>query len=138
MHYCLARKRSCTKQVLEIVKEAVDQYHVAPCKPVKMMTDFKLAIINAYTAVFPGTVSGCYFHFSQIIYRRVQGDGLQDQYSDPLDRTVKWFTHMLVALAFIPEANVANSYAKLHRVCPQVLHNVFYEFNKYFISGRPG
>jgi len=45
---------------------------------------------------------------------------------------------MLAALAFVPEADVADSYAQLRRACPQVLHNVFDEFNEYFISGRPG
>ncbi len=73
------KKTELYKEVLEVVKEAVERFHTVPCVPTKIMSD-----------IFPTVpLSGCYFHLGQIIYRRVQGDGLQEQYQDPLDRIVK-------------------------------------------------
>ncbi len=71
------KKTECYEEVLEVVKDAVEGFHVAPCALTKIMSDFELVIINACTEVFPGVpLSGCYFHLGQIIYRRVKGNGL--------------------------------------------------------------
>jgi len=84
------KKTELYREVLQVVKDAVDRFRVDACTPVKIMTDFELAIINACKEVFPAVpVSACYFHLGQIIYRRIQDDGLQEQYRDPLDTTVK-------------------------------------------------
>ncbi len=106
--------------------------------PTKIMNDFELAIINACTGLFPGVpLSGYYFHLGQIIYRRVQGDGLQEWYQDPLDRTVKNCTHILLALAFVPEADALTSFTELHRECLAELYDVYDEFNEFFVTGKP-
>ena len=40
-------------------------------------TDFEKAILNAVQIVFPGVkLYGCYFHFSQNLWRNVQTKGL--------------------------------------------------------------
>lgn len=131
------KKTELYKEVLEVVKDAVARFNVPRCNPMKVMTDFELAIINAVSEVFPNVpVSGCYFHLGQILYRRIQGDGLQAQYRDPADRSVKRFAHMLLALAFVPVADVRGAYKELRRACPQILHGVYDEFNAYYISGR--
>ncbi len=84
------KKTELYKEVLEVVKDAVEIFNIAPCAPSKIMSDFELAILNACREVFTGVpLSGYYFHLGQIIYRRVQGDGLEEQYRDPLNRTVK-------------------------------------------------
>jgi len=46
------------------------------------MTDFKQAMLNAFRSVFPSVSrSGCFYHFSQCIYRQVQQHGLQNDYA---------------------------------------------------------
>ena len=56
------------KKVLEVVKDAVEQYWIQPCAPVNIMTDLELAIINAATAVFPTIpMSCCYFYLGQSV-----------------------------------------------------------------------
>ncbi len=78
--------------VLEVVKDAVEWFYIASCVPTK--SDFELAV-NACTKVFPGVLlSGCYFHLGQIICRRRPGNGLQEQYRNPLYRTVKRYMHI--------------------------------------------
>lgn len=126
------------REVLEAVKAAVDRFNITPCVPTKIMCDFELAILNACEMVFPGVPrSGCYFHLGQIIYRRVQAAGLQEQYRDPVDRSVKRFTHMLLALAFVPEDDVSTAFTELRRECPAELLGVYDDFQENYITGRP-
>lgn len=43
------------------------------------MTDFELNIRNAFRLFWPDvTLVGCYFHFSQLIWRRVKGKFRQE------------------------------------------------------------
>ncbi len=110
----LSRKKTeLYEEVLEVVKDAVKWFHIAPPYVLtKIMSDFVLTIMNACTEVIHGvSLSGYYFHLGHTIYRRVQGEGLQEQYRDPLDRTVKWYTHMVLALAFF-KADVVTSFAE--------------------------
>ncbi len=43
---------------------------------------------------------------------------------------------MLLALAFVPEADVLTSFAELHCECPAKLHGVHDEFKEFFITGK--
>jgi hypothetical protein len=125
-------------EVLEVVRDAVAKFRVAPCTPTKIMSDFEVAIINACRDVFPQVpVSACYFHLGQIVYQRIQDAGLQVQYRDPDDPMIKRYTHMLLALAFVPQADVQASFTELRRDCPEDLLPVFDDFNEYYVSGRP-
>jgi hypothetical protein len=136
--FLTGKKTEQYEEVLRVVRDAVNRFNINACVPTKLMTDFELAIINASKAVFPHVpISCCFFHLGQIIYRRIQEDGLQQQYRDPLDRTVKRFTHMLLALAFVPAADVPDAFAELRRECPPELHTVFDSFSRYYISGTP-
>lgn len=132
------KKMELYKEVLEVVRDTVNRFNINPCVPTKIMSDFELAIINACKEVFPNIpVSGCYFHLGQIIYRRIQDAGLQQRYRDPLDRTIKRYTHRLLALAFVPVADVPDAFDQLRARCPQELHEVYDDFKEYYISGRP-
>ncbi len=90
------------------------------------------------TEVFPGVpLSGCYFHLGKIIYKRVQSNAIREQYRDTLDRTVKQCTHMLLALAFVSEADVLISFAELCRKFSGELHGAYNEFKEFFITRKP-
>ncbi|XP_077287951.1 uncharacterized protein LOC143912539 [Arctopsyche grandis] len=76
------------------------------------MTDFEVAVINAIRTELPLTVHrGCFFHFSQCIFRRIQESGLQIRYrEDPeLALTLK----MLPALEFVPANEVVPTFEYL-------------------------
>ncbi len=45
--------------------------------------------------------------------------------------------HMLWALAFVPKADVLTSLSELGRECLAELRGVYYEFKKFFITGKP-
>lgn len=73
--------------------------------PTTVLIDFELAIKNALETVFPGViVSGCFFHFSQNIWRRVQASGLQERYQEDFNFVTD--VRMIAALAFVPENDV--------------------------------
>lgn len=59
--------------------------------PLKMMSDFELAIIHAARAFANNNnnVSCCFFHLCQSVYRHVQTSGLQNAYCDPENREIK-------------------------------------------------
>jgi hypothetical protein len=63
---------------------------------------------DAVLATYPGvTITGCSFHFSQCIYRKVQEFGLQTDYQDP---DISLFICMLAALAFILTDRIVESF----------------------------
>ena len=74
-------------------------------QPQTVLIDFELAEKNALEAVFPGvTVKGCFFHFSQNIWRKVQANGLQGRYQQ--EPAFAEQVGKIAALAFVPEADV--------------------------------
>ncbi|KAL8568606.1 hypothetical protein ACOMHN_006270 [Nucella lapillus] len=67
----------------------------------EIMSDFESGLIPAVRHNFPNTRhKGCYFHYSQAIWRRVQQLGLQAVYQE--DDRVKTFIRKLMAIAFLP------------------------------------
>ena len=53
--------------------------------PLCIMIDFEKAALNAFENTFLSVVSGCFFHISQNIYRRIQSAGLVNQYIEDED-----------------------------------------------------
>lgn len=80
--------------------------------PSAIMTDFERASINAFRRVFPNSDQrGCFFHFTQCIYRCVQSNGLQQLYTSDAEFALK--IRMLCAIAFVPVSNVVSYFEHL-------------------------
>lgn len=78
--------------------------------PKHIMVDFEQAAINAASNEFPG----CFFHFTQCIWRKIQNLGLQTKYnSDPV---FALNMRKLAALAFVPVEKVSDSFQKLKKI----------------------
>ncbi len=57
--------------------------------PASVTVDFERASINAIQDVFPtAQVSGCYFHFCQATYRKLQSLGLQAWYAENAEHSL--------------------------------------------------
>jgi hypothetical protein len=67
-----------------------------------IMSDFELASLNAFKAVFPAAEQkGCFFHFAQAFHRQIQQHSDVFQlYNDNADFRLQ--LRFLVALAFVP------------------------------------
>ena len=70
-------------------------------KPIRVMQDFERALMKATLEVFPDAqIKGCFFHFCQCLWRKLQGLGLAVAYKEmPEIRT--WF-RMALALPMLP------------------------------------
>jgi hypothetical protein len=80
-------------------------------QPTSVLVDFEMSSMNAVHTIYPNAaVSGCFFHFSQCIYRKVQYSGLQSEYHNT---DFNMFIQMLAALAFVPVNRVADSFDTL-------------------------
>ncbi|XP_050065303.1 uncharacterized protein LOC126554259 [Aphis gossypii] len=98
------------------------------------MTDFEKSIINACEEVFPNSpISCCFFHFGQSMYRQIQFAGLQAAYNDPVDRSLKYFTHMMLALAFVPLTEVSRIFSLLKNDAPVALSPILEYFEKNYV-----
>jgi hypothetical protein len=70
-----------------------------------------MAILNAVNTIYPSAdTCGCFFHFCQCIYRKVQDCGLQAEYSQV---DFNMFIRTMAALAFVPVGSVIDSYETL-------------------------
>lgn len=80
--------------------------------PTQITMDFELAAINAAKMVFPtARVQTCYFHFTQSIIRNMGQHGLKTKYQS--DNTFAQEIRQLIALAFLPPAQVADAFDEL-------------------------
>ena len=80
-------------------------------QPASLVTDFAMALIKAFSEVFPGAArTGCFYHFSQCIFRQVQSNVLLTEYND---NEFSLFIWCLSALAFVPLDDVVNSFDAL-------------------------
>lgn len=69
------------------------------------MIDFETGLINALRQEFPGAqIRGCYFHFCQAIFRKVQALGLHVTYRE--NEEIRQQVRMLMAIAFLPDEMV--------------------------------
>ena len=101
--------------------------------------DFERAAINAFQAEWPTTtVKGCFFHFTQNIWRKLQALGLQHQYAQ--DQQLALQLRKLAALAFALPFDVAELFpqviVELH--IPNSAELALYFENTYVGRSLPG
>lgn len=80
--------------------------------PDTIMIDFEKAAMNAISKTFPVTkIRGCFFHFTQSVWRHVQQAGLQQKYTEDSEFALQ--IRMMTALSFVPVANVEQAFNDL-------------------------
>lgn len=86
-------------------------------KPLSIMSDFEKACQNAIRSSYPESqLVGCLFHLGQCMWRKVQDLNLTDSYRD--DENFRMHVKMLLALSFVPVADVINAFEQLTDECP--------------------
>ncbi|KRX67864.1 hypothetical protein T06_4849, partial [Trichinella sp. T6] len=77
-------------------------------QPQTIICDFETALIPAVQGSFPGVlVQDCYFHFCQVVRRKVADLGLRTRYLHEAE--IKTIIKMLLATAFLPLAEVPDA-----------------------------
>ena len=96
----------------QILKSLVEK-HIGPqeLRIRKVICDFERAIHNAVSDNFgeDTDIMGCFFHFSQCIWRRTQNAGMVKNYCDKKSQIRKFVT-CVVALAHVPPNRLKEAY----------------------------
>jgi len=72
-----------------------------PFSPSTVFLDFETAAQNAFLQSFPGTsIKGCFFHYTQCIWRKVQACGLQIPYRD--NENIRTVVRRAAVLPLVP------------------------------------
>ena len=102
-------------------------------QPNTVLIDFELAITNGLKAVFPGVnVKGCFIHFTQNIWRKIQANGLQGRYQQ--DPAFVDEARMIPVLAFVPQADVDRYFNTLSGNIDQDLDVVMDYIEEYYLG----
>ena len=107
--------------------------NIQPLQPRTILIDFELAVKNALEAVFPGViVKGCFFHFSQNIWRKIQANGLQGRYQQ--EPAFVEDVGKIAALAFVPEADVQRYFNILNQNIDPALDVIMDYIEEYYLG----
>ena len=91
---------------------------IADISPDTVLTDYELGLRNAVRSIWPGaTLRGCYFHFTQCLWRRFAQSDLVPEYQVPGSDVRKAFK-MVGALPFVPLGDVEMAWRHLKPTIP--------------------
>ncbi|CAF1532888.1 unnamed protein product [Adineta ricciae] len=107
------RKSITYKQILMKLKEIAAERGKS-FSPNLIITDFEPALLSVLKSEFPCSKHmGCFYHFTQAIYRQIQSLGMQQQYVD--DETFRGLCRKLMALALMPKEHAKSSFEEIHK-----------------------
>ena len=102
-------------------------------QPNFLFVDFEQAVINSFKSIWPLTqVKACFFHLSQVVFRKIQSLGLQQQYQNNPEFAVTM--RMLPALAFAPPELVGWSFDHLVTIFPENAYPLCKYFEETYIG----
>jgi hypothetical protein len=108
--YVLAgsKKEILYKKIFSFLKSIIIK------EPKRIIIDFEMGLLNALSFCF-GTsmITGCLFHFSQAIWRKLQNLDYQEIYSV---QTVQTYIRLFIDLAFIPSYAIQLEYEKISAI----------------------
>ncbi|KAI6655345.1 hypothetical protein LOD99_2180 [Oopsacas minuta] len=102
--------------------------------PSTIMIDFEKAVINVFEDKFLAVISGCFFHLSQNVYRKIQLEGLTTIYQ--VNREFLLKLKMLPSLAFVPEQDVMDCFDILMADFPESALGVATNFEDNYNGKR--
>ena len=133
------------RQVFQKIKRSVRRITGQQWEPESSVVDFEQALITALETETPHTrLEGCYFHFNQSLWRRIQEAGLAHGYRN--DERLQRQLRKVMALGFLPTALVRNNFwllrtarqtQRLIRRYPALMDFLAYVQNTY-IQGNFG
>ena len=105
-------------------------------QPAKMLLDFEIQAMDTFGRQFPGvSLTGCHFHFSRSIIRKVSELGLKRLFETNPDFAVS--IKMFIALAFVPEGDVEDRLGELMDDFPagQQFDDFLFYFTHTYVVG---
>ena len=118
-------------EIFKVLRE--EPYHM---NPLYMMSDFSLGQIKAVKKIYPNALyNGCFFHWSQCIWKKIQYYGLGGKGTYKTNMTILF---NLQLLCFIPRNKVNNLFKKIRKKLDinDNTNKLFNYFNKYWLGKR--
>ncbi|KAG0441625.1 hypothetical protein DMUE_0906 [Dictyocoela muelleri] len=112
------RSKSAYEKIFNFLKNKINDFNQ------KFITiDFEMAAYLTLKNTFPKSkIVGCFFHFTQLLFRRVQRLELVKLYKENI--RIREVFRMIIALAFVPIHNVKCEYLKL-MIISKIIKNSF-------------
>lgn len=123
------------QHVLQQIGEIATQFDIE-LNPSVILTDFERGMITAFQREFPESRhSGCFFHLSQNIWKRVQNNGLVQKFKAS---SGIYFEHYkrIQALAFLPPAEIPKGFEILLKELPEDFLPIVSYLEEYYVLGR--
>ena len=130
--FCLMndKTRQSYQQIFRLLKDNANDRHII-WQPRNITTDFESSALKALANEFPAAeLHGCFFHFCQAIYRKIQSLGLAQQYHTNND--VRTACRRLMALAFLPVHLVEQWFALLPPM--PAINDLLAYFENYWLT----
>lgn len=100
------------RQLLQHVNGKIRQITGRRLRPTKVVCDFEVSLISALETELPQTrICGCYFHFCQSLWRKIQELGLARPYRR--SRRVQRLSRKIMALGHLPIALLRQNFRPL-------------------------
>jgi hypothetical protein len=117
-----------------VVQKAIDKFSIV-LNPHNISTDFERASISAFEEVFPtAIVTGCHFHLSQSVIRKVNEMGLKARYrSDP---EFALHVRMLYSMAYLRPADVSEALELIRSSMPADGQPLVEYFDQTYVGGH--
>ena len=123
-------------KVIEETLLSAEEWGIRANQPSSVMTDLEMGIINAVKQHLPPeSIRLCLFHLCQSVYRKIQTEGLQEQYGDKDDTSLREASKSMCALAFVPPEDVVDVFDTLYNELPEEFLPVANYFEVNYIRG---
>jgi hypothetical protein len=136
MVYILMTNRSeeIYKRLFEELIDLGEQANLNLSPPI-IITDFEQAVINAVQSEFPDSIhKGCFFHLCQSLWRKIQSEGLANEYGTDEDFSIK--LRHITALAFLPASEIPPAFDQVKLLLPENANGIIEYFESNYVNGR--
>ena len=127
-----------SKKQDEYVKVFHHLVKISNISPENIIIDFERALMNSLKEVFTfSKISGCNFHFGQMIWRNIQINGLTGLYKE--NSNIRKILRMILSLPFFPINEVNTTFNEIQNLNSETIENINLQnflayFKKTFIS----
>ena len=132
--YALVKNK--TRQTYDRILEVIIRL-VPAASPKVILTDFETAAMGSFRHTFPeARITGCYFHLTQSVIRKINEVGLKIMYETNDD--IRQFLRCLASLSHVPPHDVEEAFDALVETMPMVEHmdEVVTYFEHTYVRGR--
>ena len=125
-----SKNRETYNKMFTSIKEQMQNLNFT-LTPSTVLIDFEIALRQSVHLQFPAaSIKGCYFHFTQCLYRWIQTHGLAIDYRENTSNNIT-FVSNCATLAFLPPANVRLVFASVSGAQDHTVPSV-QQFATYF------